>query len=102
MAGTIEEFQISIPGAVINDTYSFALIAFDNSSNAAQISNYALATFVQVIMTQPETDSALIMGLSIGIGVVVLMFVIIICVLLFRKRFLFPQTKKTAVINIQT
>ena len=102
LAGTVEELEIAIPDAVINDTYSFALITFDNSSNAAQVSNYGLSTFAPVVtFTPPKANSQLAIGLGIGIGVVGVVFVTIVSVLLLRKCYQSSQTKKTTVIHIQ-
>ncbi|EDV24161.1 uncharacterized protein TRIADDRAFT_57368 [Trichoplax adhaerens] len=101
LPGILEELQVAIPNAKVNETYSFALITYDNSANVAQVSNYALATFTK-ITTPPQINSDLIINISVGIGcgIVGIILLTVIGIFLVRK-YSTGKSTKIAVISLQ-
>lgn len=90
VAGTLEQFIIPIPGAVIDKTYSFALQAYDDAELASPVSNYVQGRFQASVKPVESGLSAGIIAI-IASAIAVTIAVIIVVVILCKRR----KDKKT-------
>ena len=88
MAGTLEEFIISIAGAAINQTYTFALQAYDDAGLASPVSNYVQGRFQQPVkQPQPPQESGISPAvIAIIVSAIVVVIAVMIGIIFLCKR----------------